>query len=82
MSVYEYSRWDGSQEFQPQSADKLFEKLSEFMMQYGDQVLRNLDDLDNDARASPGRKSRSARHLVAPPPAGLSRPADLQGSRL
>lgn len=48
MSVYEYSRWDGSQEFQPQSADKLFEQLTEYMMQHGEQVLRNLDDLDSE----------------------------------
>ncbi len=48
MSLYEYSKWDGSQGFQPQSADQLFEKLSEFMMQHGDQVLRNLDDLDDE----------------------------------
>jgi uncharacterized protein with von Willebrand factor type A (vWA) domain len=49
MSVYEYSRWDGSQEFQPQSADKLFEQLSEYMMQYGERVLRQLDDADEDS---------------------------------
>src|SRR5947209_103848 len=48
MSVYEYSRWDGSQEFQPQSADKLFEQLAEYMMQHGEQVLRNLDELDSE----------------------------------
>ncbi len=48
MSVYEYSKWDESQQFQPQSADQLFEKLSEYMMQYGEQVLRNLDDLDSE----------------------------------
>jgi Ca-activated chloride channel family protein len=48
MSVYEYSRWDGSQQFQPQSADKLFEQLTEYMMQYGEQVLRSLDRLDDE----------------------------------
>ena len=48
MSLYEYSKWDGSQEFQPQSADKLFDQLSEYMMQYGEQVLRNLDQIDGD----------------------------------
>jgi uncharacterized protein with von Willebrand factor type A (vWA) domain len=50
MAVYEYSRWDGSQQFQPQSADKLFDQLSEYMMQYGEQVLRNLDQLDDEAQ--------------------------------
>ncbi len=48
MSEYEYSKWDGSQEFLPQSADKLFDQLSEYLLQYGDDVLRNLDDVDDD----------------------------------
>jgi len=48
MSVYEYSRWDGSQQFQPQSADKVFEQISEYMMQYGENVLRSLDNVDNE----------------------------------
>ena len=48
MSNYEYSKWDGSQEFQPQSADKLFEQISEYLLQYGEEVLRNLDDVDDD----------------------------------
>ena len=48
MSLFEYSRWDGSQEFLPQSADKLFDQLSEYILQYGDEVLRNLEDLDED----------------------------------
>ena len=50
MASYEYSKWDGSQEFQAQSADKLFEQIAEYMMQYGDQVLRNLDQVDDDAQ--------------------------------
>jgi Ca-activated chloride channel homolog len=48
MSLFEYSRWDGSQEFLPQSADKVFDQLSEYILQYGDEVLRNLEDLDED----------------------------------
>ncbi|WP_337175042.1 VWA domain-containing protein [Paludisphaera sp.] len=48
MANYEYSKWDGSQEFQPQSADKLFEQISEYLMQYGEDVLRNLDDVDDE----------------------------------
>ncbi len=46
MSTYEYSKWDGSQQFLPQSADKLFDQLSEYILQYGDNVLRNMDDLE------------------------------------
>jgi uncharacterized protein with von Willebrand factor type A (vWA) domain len=48
MSMYEYSKWDGSQQFLPQSADKLFDQLSEYILQYGESVLRNLEDLDED----------------------------------
>ncbi len=48
MADFEYSKWDGSQAFQAQSADKLFEQIADYMMQYGEHVLRNLDDLDND----------------------------------
>ncbi|MDR3620916.1 MAG: VWA domain-containing protein [Paludisphaera borealis] len=48
MSEFEYSKWDGSQEFLPQSADKLFDQLSEYILQYGDDVLRNLEDVDDD----------------------------------
>jgi Ca-activated chloride channel family protein len=45
MPDFEYSRWDGSQEFTPQSADKLFDQLSEYMLDYGEYVLDNLEDL-------------------------------------
>ncbi|MBX6311687.1 MAG: VWA domain-containing protein, partial [Isosphaeraceae bacterium] len=48
MSLYEYTRWDGSQVFQPQSADKVFDQLSEYLLQYGDQVLRDLDRFEDD----------------------------------
>src|SRR5262249_12217807 len=50
MAVYEYAKWDGSQEFKPQSADKLFEQIAEYVIQYGEHVLRNLEDLDDDAQ--------------------------------
>jgi uncharacterized protein with von Willebrand factor type A (vWA) domain len=48
MSTYEYTKWDGSQKFLPQSADKVFEQLSEYILQYGENVLRNLEDIDDD----------------------------------
>lgn len=48
MSEYEYSRWDGSREFRPQSADELFDQLAEYLLQFGDEVLRNLDHVDDD----------------------------------
>ena len=45
---YEYSKWDGSQQFQPQSAEKAFDELTEYLLHYGDQVLRQLDRDDDD----------------------------------
>jgi uncharacterized protein with von Willebrand factor type A (vWA) domain len=48
MSLFEYSKWDGSQEFSPQSADKVFDQISEYLLQYGDSILQNLDDIDDD----------------------------------
>ena len=48
MSLFEYTKWDGSQQFLPQSADKVFDKLSEYMMQHGERVLRNLDELEEE----------------------------------
>jgi uncharacterized protein with von Willebrand factor type A (vWA) domain len=48
MPQFEYSRFDGSQDFTPQSADKLFDQISQYMMQYGEDVLENLKDLEED----------------------------------
>ncbi|MFG0296775.1 MAG: VWA domain-containing protein [Maioricimonas sp. JB045] len=48
MATFEYSRWDGSEEFTPQSADQVFDELSEYMMNYGDQVLPNLDQWEEE----------------------------------
>ena len=48
MPLFEYSEWDGSQQFVPQSAENAFDQLAEYMLQHGDQVLRNLDDLEDD----------------------------------
>jgi Ca-activated chloride channel family protein len=48
MPLIEYSQYDGSQEFRPQSADRAFEQITEYLLQYGDRVLRQLDDLDDD----------------------------------
>lgn len=48
MPLFEYSEWDGSQQFVPQSADEAFDRLAEYMLQHGEQVLRHLDDLEDD----------------------------------
>ncbi|MBM4077779.1 MAG: hypothetical protein FJ267_19290, partial [Planctomycetes bacterium] len=44
MATSRYSRWDGSQEFSPQSADKLFDELSQYLTEYGDEVLESLEN--------------------------------------
>ncbi len=43
MSNSRYSRWDGSQQFAPQSADALFDELSQYLTEYGEQVLDSLE---------------------------------------
>ena len=46
MPQFEYSEWDGSQQFQPLNADSAFDKISEFILEHGDYILRQLDKLD------------------------------------
>lgn len=48
MPHFEYSRWDGSQAFSPQSADKVFDELTKYMLDYGEQVLDSLEHLEQD----------------------------------
>ena len=48
MPEFEYSRWDGSQQFTPQSADELFDRLSDYMLDYGEQILENLERLEDE----------------------------------
>lgn len=43
MPNFDYSKFDGSSAFTPQSADKLFDELSKYLLEYGDEVLDNLD---------------------------------------
>jgi Ca-activated chloride channel homolog len=48
MPQFEYSEWDGSQQFEPLSADALFDRVAEYLLEHGDYVLRQLDKLDSD----------------------------------
>ncbi len=50
MALFEYTEWDGSQAAKDEAAGETFDKLAEYLLQYGDQVLRNLDDFDDDDR--------------------------------
>ena len=43
MPTHEYSRWDGSQQFAPQSADQLFDQFSQYLLDYGEELLDNLE---------------------------------------
>jgi len=43
MPGFEYSKFDGSEEFSPQSADQIFDQFSEYLMHYGEDVLDNLE---------------------------------------
>ena len=45
---FQYSRWDGSQQFTPQSADQVFDQLSQYMLDYGDQILDHLEDWEQE----------------------------------
>src|SRR5207245_7055733 len=46
--LFEYSEWDGTQEFQPLAAEAVFDKFSEYLLEYGDYLLRRLDRMDAD----------------------------------
>jgi Ca-activated chloride channel family protein len=46
MPQFEFSKWDGSQQFRPLSADAVFDKISEHLLEYGDYVLRQLEHVD------------------------------------
>ncbi len=48
MPDFDYSKFDGSDEFSPQSADKLFDELSKYMLDHGDEVLQNLEQWEQD----------------------------------
>ncbi len=47
MPLFEFSKFDGSQQFRPLTADAVFDKLAEHLLEYGDYVLRQLEHLDD-----------------------------------
>lgn len=46
MASFEFSKWDGTTPFQPQSADQLFDQLNNYLLDYGEQILDQLSDLE------------------------------------
>jgi uncharacterized protein with von Willebrand factor type A (vWA) domain len=47
MPFFEFSKWDGTQQFRPLSADAVFDKIAEHLLEHGDYVLRQLENLDD-----------------------------------
>jgi Ca-activated chloride channel homolog len=48
MAQFEYSKFDGSEEFSPQSADKVFDELTQHMLDWGDHVMDYLDQWEEE----------------------------------
>jgi uncharacterized protein with von Willebrand factor type A (vWA) domain len=48
MATFEYSAWDGSQQFVPLSAEAAFDKLAEYLLEHGEYVLRQLERMERD----------------------------------
>jgi uncharacterized protein with von Willebrand factor type A (vWA) domain len=48
MPLFEFAEWDGSQRFEPLDAAAAFDKLAEFLLAHGDEVLRHLERLEPD----------------------------------
>lgn len=48
MPAFEFSRWDGSQAFTPLTADATFDKLSDYLLEHGDYMLRQLERMEED----------------------------------
>ena len=74
MPAFEYSRWDGTQQFTPQSADQLFDQISDYLMNYGEEALpifdqleeQNPDLLDQLIRRGHVEKDHEGRYRVTP----------------
>ncbi|MEO1998311.1 MAG: VWA domain-containing protein, partial [Planctomycetaceae bacterium] len=48
MAEFEFSKFDGSQEFTPQSADRLFDEFSKHMLDYGSQMMDYLHEWEDE----------------------------------
>src|SRR5260370_919207 len=48
MRAFAYSEWEGTQRFQALSAEAVFDKFSEYLLEYGEYILRRLDRMDDD----------------------------------
>ena len=74
MTSYEYSRWDGTERFQPQSADQFFDQFSNYLMSYGEEMLPYLEEwyeedpelIDKLVQAGYVEKDREGKFLLTP----------------
>ena len=74
MPHFEYSAWDGSDPFSPQSADKFWDELSEYILDYGDEILDNLerweeehpDLVDKLVKQGYVEKDRTGKYRITP----------------
>jgi Ca-activated chloride channel family protein len=48
MAFFEFSQWDGSEQFTPQSADSVFDQFSEYLLDYGEEVMPALEKWEED----------------------------------
>jgi uncharacterized protein with von Willebrand factor type A (vWA) domain len=48
MPTFEYSRFDGTGAFQPQSADQIFDQISQYLLDYGEDMLDELQRLADE----------------------------------
>jgi Ca-activated chloride channel homolog len=48
MAHFEYSKFDGSEQFTPQSADAVFDEFSKHMLDWGDHMLEYLDQWEEE----------------------------------
>ena len=46
MPFFEFSKWDGSQQSSPLSTDAAFDKLSEYLLEHGSYILRQLEQIE------------------------------------
>jgi len=48
MPEFEYSQYDGSEQFTPQSADRLFDEFGNYMLDYGEHMLDQLEQWQDE----------------------------------
>ncbi len=80
MPRFCYSEWDGSQQFEGLEAERLYDTLSDFMLEYGEQVLRQIDEPQDDDLSEmlrllldEGLLERDEQGRLVPTPKGLKR---------